>query len=147
MVGNLQTGPDAKGDPGKEGAGSGFDRSVGGSGRWRPEGLSSRRTLARPQACGISCFFGLEHFLLEGEGKWTSGRVIRPLPRVDNELQRLECMLGVGQTLLSSCLQAGAGAPGTQISGTISHIRELLSDAAAFELRMIPKSPVSTLAH
>lgn len=74
-------------------------------------------------------------------------RVIRPLLRVGNELQRLGCMLGVGQTLLSSCLQVGEGAPGTQISGTITHVRELLSDAAAFELRMVPKSPVSTLAH
>lgn len=53
---------------------------VGGSGRWRPEGLSSRRMLARPQACGISCFFGLEHFLLEGEGTWTSEGSSSPSP-------------------------------------------------------------------
>lgn len=70
-------------------------------------------------------------------------RVIKPLPRVGNESQRLGYMLGVGQTLLSSCLQAGEGAPGTQILGTITYVRELLSDAAAF----VPKSPVSTLAH
>lgn len=70
MVCNLQTGQDAKEDPRKE------------SGE-RLRSLSAEGLLGQKPVGMCSVIPSeLEHFLLEGEGYWNSGRVTRPLPRV-----------------------------------------------------------------
>lgn len=47
MVGNLQTGPDAKEDPGKEGGGSVFDRNL----CWRLRSLEIGGAIQQEDAC------------------------------------------------------------------------------------------------